>query len=193
VGQKQATKYFEQNLGVFGPSLKAIGYDRHDAYRQYQVLRDQMGIRPGETVLDVGCALGLGSTLFTDCAYIGLDASRQMVDHSAALHADVDEPRSTKFRLGTPKDLSGQVFDWVLAACIFSVGYAADEAEAVLRDCWNLTTKGLGVTFLTHAPPGKLKAFPQFRWLAMAERLSPRYVYRKDFADHIGALCIYRR
>ena len=195
MGAEQASNYFGITLQHWGFDLRAIGYERHDCFVPYMALRD-MGIQAGASVLDVGCGLGMGSYLFTDCEYYGIDASADMVLKCREVHDPKDRISSSHFRLATPDLIRGS-YDWVIAQCIFSVGYKWEEVAPVIADCLKICRKGFGFTFLTTGLSGEnglLKSWPiDTRWLPLVFKLGvERWTLRNNFHPKMAALYLYR-
>ena len=191
MGIEAAVAYFEESLDLHGPVMAAMGYTLHDCHLQYKIL-GQMGIQAKDSVLDVGCGLGFGSTHFVECYYKGIDGSARMIDHAKMLQKDINEVESTKFQHGEAVE-ELENWDWLLLSCIFSVGYSRPQIRQTIRECYDMADKGVGVTFLRSAPINTRLCVEGINWwLHTARDITPNFTMRCDFAPNLAALYLYR-
>ena len=116
-----------------------------DIYLLDQLLRGR--IRPGMSLLDVGCAGGRNLTYFLRAGYdvTGVDPDAGAIESVRALAAELapDLPPE-RFRAGSVEDLAalGRSFDVVV--CIAVLHFARDEAhfDRMLRGLWSAVRPG---------------------------------------------------
>ena len=180
---EQVVSYFDTKLEMFGLSLKAMGYNRTDAFGQYAALRESINPK-GKVVLDIGCGLGIGSVFFSDCLYYGCDGSAEMIAGAQKIHPEIRDAFSVNISPPFP-------VDWIVMSCLFSVGYDKTEIRKMLGNCLENAKEGIALTFLTKKRDS-MTVFPLDWWVAQAEQFSSRWVLRHDFSSHIGLLVLHK-
>jgi ubiquinone/menaquinone biosynthesis C-methylase UbiE len=109
-------------------------YRTRDVRRRRALVRDALGVRAGERVLDVGCGPGFVEELLIDVgpdgAVVGVDASPQMLAaaaHRCARHGNVD------FREGDAAALPVEQAGFNAALCVQVLEYVADPTAALTQ------------------------------------------------------------
>src|SRR5438270_13124103 len=94
VGAMTTLSYLDENRAFFGP--RAAGWETRfpDDGPQFQRAVDELGLRPGAVVLDVGCGTGralplLRAVVGASGSVIGVDATPEMLAEAVRLGRDV--------------------------------------------------------------------------------------------------------
>lgn len=184
---------YEKMLEEHGPTFRGVGYSRRGCLMQYQTFRETVGVKAGDRVLDVGCGLGFGSYILSDCQYTGIDASARMINAAVAMHEDAERV----FVQGAMADFmpTKDHFDWVLMMGIFNLLYKWVDVKRVVSEGWAAAGRGLGVVFLMHArnPRPGHSVFALDKWLGLGLSLTPRLHLRTDWGDNQALLTLYRK
>src|SRR3989344_1000555 len=94
--------------------------------KNFTTIRDHMNLRPGETVLDVGCGTGEAAQYFPQ-GYTGIDISEEYLEFARKKYGD----KFTKFN-GEKIDFPDESFDYVFVANVFH--HVSDEVANKLMN-----------------------------------------------------------
>lgn len=153
--------YYVTRLAMFGPTPKGVGWvDDSDIIPCYAGMRRMLGTELGDSVLDVGCGVGLGRRFFRG-PFFGCDL------HGRAL-------RYCDFPVvhGTTTAFDDDAFDYVVMHGTLNVGYDDfDEAWGVVREARRVARCGMAFTVEPCEEPWKyenLSLFPLEAWRSRA-------------------------
>jgi len=167
--------WYRGRLAGGGPDWQRAGYtDEYECLGQYQAALGSMaGYEPGQVVFDLGCGPGNGLTIFPDL--IGCDVLEESVQEANRTVCD-------RFHVGDHTSIPDTV-DWVLMLGIFNVGYKWTDVRAAFETSWSQARRGVAVAFLrsTFGDP-QFGAWPLHKWLALGQRMSPRWILRADWS-----------
>lgn len=177
---------YDQRLAAEGPTRAALAVgpaSRHDL--RFATLCE-VGIRDGDSVLDVGCGLGDFRTYLQCCGlsvqYTGLDLNPQLVAHAAHRHPDA------QFLVADAVEDALPMHDWVVSSTAFNLRLSSVDNTAlvhrVLSRAFGAARKGVAIDFLSqfaefqhpdayHYDPMQLFAF--------AKTLTKRVTLRHDY------------
>jgi SAM-dependent methyltransferase len=170
------------NFGVSEETL-AIGPIEHQVQR-YNVLLE-VGIKSGDTVLDIGCGLG-GFYNFLIASgikvkYIGIDINTRYIDECKRRFPEAS------FFVGEIHQFSDIACDYVVSSSTFNLNLETDNYEFLLRvigDSYNCAKKGVAIDFLsTYAESKKPGIFyyDPARVFAIARNYTKRICIRHDY------------
>ncbi|WP_041795612.1 class I SAM-dependent methyltransferase [Pararhodospirillum photometricum] len=139
-----------------GPTYRALHWSSPESQQERFARLAAVGLKPGQSVLDVGCGLGdfLGwleaQGVLVD--YTGLDMTPAMIEHCRATH-----PRG-RFVVGNvaagPMPTLAR-FDWVVASGIFAFRQSEPEVymRSVIERLWRLARCGVAFNALSTRAP----------------------------------------
>ena len=100
---------------------------------------DQLGVRPGDRVLEIGCGQGVAATYILEAGgrVVGVDRSAKMIEAAARRNADYVDEGEAEFIVASLEDLDlgGRRFDKVLAIRV-SLFHREPERARALVDPW---------------------------------------------------------
>lgn len=110
---------------------------------------EQMAIRPGEHVLEVGVGTGLSLPEYPDGVRVtGIDLSPEMIQHAQARVEDLELPDVTLLEMdASAMDFSDASFDHVVAMYVLSV---APEPERVIAEMRRVCKPGGRLYIVNH-------------------------------------------
>jgi len=173
-------------------SLKRFGYSSHALYwssREIQEIRFKVladiGIEPGDSVLDVGCGFGdfipwfekQGGTL----DYTGIDLSPDLLTEARKRHADVQFVEGELFDMV----FAEASFDWVILSGALNelLHDDGDYARRSITRMFELCRKGMAFNLLDarHFKPHDLQTHLPEVMLAFCHELTPDCMLRDDY------------
>jgi SAM-dependent methyltransferase len=100
---------------------------------------DQIGVRPGDRVLEIGCGQGVAATYILEAGgrVVGVDRSAKMIEAAARRNADYVDEGEAEFIVASLEDLDlgGRRFDKVLAIRVSPFQREPGRARALV-DPW---------------------------------------------------------
>ncbi len=182
---------YNKMLEERGPTFDGIGYSRRGCMSQYVAIRENLGVKQGDLVLDVGCGIGMGLFVFSDCEYLGIDASGEMIRAAGKLHGEPD-----LFRCARPLDLFPEMigkYDWVVMSGIFNIHYGWGDVVKTVNTCQTLAKQAVAVTFLRN-PRNRRPEHSDFsmqKWCTLGFLSSPYWKICADWAENAALLVVY--
>lgn len=172
-----------QRLGATRDALAVGPLDRH--HLRFAALVD-VGIAPGDHVLDLGCGLGEFRGYLEDrridVRYTGLDLNPTLIAHAAERHP------ADEFLVGDATTDAIPTVDWIVSSTTFNLRLDRhdnyDLVATVLERAFPRARKGLAIDFLSsHADFQHPEAFhyDPARLFGIAKSLTKRVTLRHDY------------
>jgi methionyl-tRNA formyltransferase len=192
IHRERTVQFYKEQAATYGVGFRALGWGSRESQELRFKVLCELGIRPGESVLDVGC--GQGDLLvwmrscMLDVRYTGLDVTACLLDTARQRFPDAC------FQEGDLFEAILSPHDYVVASGIFA--HAATDpyqyAERGIARLYKLAQKGVACNFLNmRAPekdPGEFYADPG-RIVNFCRSLTPWVVLREDY--HLRDFTVY--
>jgi SAM-dependent methyltransferase len=189
--------FYEKQFKEHGPNnVLSLGWgSRWSQTRRFEVLTE-VGIKDGDSVLDVGCGFGDYKTFLNlhdiKAGYSGLDINKAFLVIAEENHKGI------KFVNGNMVDISSS-YDWVIASGIFALDYENWDIETMktLGEMAGKAKKGIAINFLSSFTKRKgisINKFvdPAFVVNEFVVNLSSRFSLRHDYFDNDFTVYIYK-
>jgi ubiquinone/menaquinone biosynthesis C-methylase UbiE len=177
---------YNERLAAVGPTREALAVGpqaRHDL--RFAALTE-VGIRAGDTVLDIGCGLGdfLGflQARSMEVRYIGVDLNPQLIAHARARHPDAEFLVADAIEDPLPEA------DWVVSSTAFNLRLTSMDnralAQHVLERAFRVARRGVAIDFLSRFAEFQhpdAYHYDPLELFAYAKTLTKRVVLRHDY------------
>ncbi len=134
--------YFKDIAARLGRSYLRYSFTKGTA-QEIPFLIGELGLKPGQRVLDVGCGPGRHSIALAaeGLAVTGIDISRTFLDIAAA-DAAAAGVKPAFFEMDAREMPFGEEFDAVIALCQGAFGLMGDDDSLILRRMWAAAKPG---------------------------------------------------
>jgi len=197
--RQQMIERHQDSLDYFGYAPQALYWGTHEAQLARFSMLAGIGVRNGDSLLDVGCGFGdlyrwLSSRdLAVD--YTGLDISPEILAKGRELNPALGLVQGELFDF----DWAPQSFDWVFLSGTLNwdVGEGSAYARRVIRRMFTLCRFGvafnlLDIRTLDMAGIGEIVAYQPHKVLAFCESLSPGCSLYSDYIEDDFTIYIRR-
>jgi len=192
IHRERTVQFYKEQAATYGVGFRALGWGSREGQELRFKVLCELGIRPGESVLDVGC--GQGDLLawvrsrMLDVRYTGLDVTACLLDTARQRFPDAF------FLEGDLFEKILEPHDCVVASGIFA--HAATDgyryAERGIARLYGLAKRGMACNFLHVRAPekdkGEFYADP-CQILKFCRSLTPWIVLREDY--HLRDFTVY--
>ena len=192
--KKLNDKFHHDAYTKFKEDVRSLGWGSQNSQRlRFRVMKE-IGIKSGDSVLDVGCGFGDFYSylidLGIDTKYCGIDINQDFIncgikkikDNIELIHGDLDKVKNRKF-------------DWSVASGIFSFDCFGwdEEVEQTIQKMFELSNKGVSINFLSKRSPHELKT--GFRYACpsdFSKNPTSKFIVRHDYKDNDFTLYFYK-
>jgi len=189
--RKMMIERHRKSLDDFGLAPETLFYkSRKEQDVRFEALTE-IGIRTGDSLLDVGCGFCdlvswlNGQEIIVD--YTGIDLSPDILAKSFEINPDLKLQQGEVFDF----DWSPQTFDWVFLSGTLNWNLAdgGDYALRVIKRMFKLCRSGVAFNLLDiremdASELGGLTAYDPEKILKFCMEITPHCHFRNDYADH---------
>jgi SAM-dependent methyltransferase len=197
-------EFFEKALfPKYGDSPKSLDFGSRDTqFKRFKVLVE-IGLRPGDSVLDAGCGLGHMVEFLRryelPVHYTGYDVSKIFISHAKQknLSSSVSHNFSVEFEVKDLfKDPISTTFDWVLCSAFNLM------TPRLAKKLFEACTKGTAINFLSSYAKKKSSLFapelifphlnPAKVFTLYKKKITPWVILCHDYLPHDFTIYMYR-
>lgn len=190
-------KLYSTLLAKYGDDARSLNWGSRQSQQYRFTVLSEIGIRSGNSVLDVGCGLGdfLGwcRSKQLDVNYTGVDITPEMLAFCQTRYPEAN------FELGSVADLGEvtAVFDYVIASGIFThrIQDPVSYFHQGITLMWRLAGQALGFNALSQwagmQEPDEFYADP-LATIDFCRSLTPWVTLRHDYAAHDFTIYMFK-
>jgi SAM-dependent methyltransferase len=195
IDKRTIIERYNKRLEKFGASIDALASGTEERRRVRFTVLSQIGVSPGDSILDLGCGLGDLWLFFnekgTDVNYSGIDINPQLIMEARKRYPgvsfDVKDIQTDKL----------SKVDYVLSTSCFNLTLSRQNnyefASDILQKSFSLAQKGVAIDFLSDYVDfrGVKEAFyysPE-KMFNIAKKITKRVCIRHDYP--LFEFCLY--
>jgi|ETNvirenome_6_85_1030632.scaffolds.fasta_scaffold00511_19 ubiquinone/menaquinone biosynthesis C-methylase UbiE len=156
--KKLNNQFYNETFSKHGEDVRSLGWGSKESQNiRFRVLLE-MGIKGGQSVLDVGCGFGdfydflLSQNINVD--YVGADINKNFIKVAK------QKNKSVIFHLSDTSSFSNDSFDWVVASGVFCFDDENNNLNKLTKNLsklYNISKKAAAVNFLSSETKGNIK------------------------------------
>lgn len=187
---------YDERLKTYGATIEALASGSDDRRKmRFSVLSD-IGIRDGDSVLDLGCGFGDLFAYFKEIGlnvrYTGVDINPTIIENAKIRFSEAD------FRVVDIQEASIEKFDYVVSTSSFNLKLLNEDnyifIESILDKCYNIATKGVAIDFLSsyvdfQGNPEQAFYYSPEKMFGIAKSITKRVCLRHDYP--LFEFCLY--
>lgn len=187
---------YDERLKTYGATIEALASGSDDRRKmRFNVLRE-IGIRDGDSVLDLGCGFGDLFAYFKESGlniqYTGIDINPTIIENAKVRFPEGD------FRVIDIQEASIGRFDFVVSTSSFNLKLLNENnyafLENLLSKCYSTATKGVAIDFLSsyvdfQGNPEQAFYYSPEKVFSIAKSITKRVCIRHDYP--LFEFCVY--
>lgn len=196
--RERIIRRYSDRIDAFGVGIDALASGNRDRQTLRFKVLSEVGIQPGDSVLDVGCGFAdlypyLKNHL-GDIRYTGVDINPAMIESASTLYPEID------LMAVDLQDVRLPSFDWVVSTSSFNLKLGSENnytfVNSMISRMFESATKGVAVDFLTSyvdfkGNPEEAFYYEPERLFSFAKSLSKRVTLRHDYPLYDFCLYLY--